>query len=236
MLLAGLQKNSLIDFPGKISCIVFTLGCNFRCDFCYNPSLVLHERFSKELLKEEDFFNFLEERKGLLDGVVVTGGEPTLHKDLNLFIKKIKDLGFAVKLDTQGSSPKFLEQILKEGNVDYVAMDIKAPLEKYQKITNSHFDPNLISESIKILKDHKKENKNFDYEFRTTIVAGDLDKTDFEKIGNMIKGSSKYYLQEFHPEDDLNNKEYSKRKGCNKEEMEEFKEIMENYVEKVFVR
>lgn len=236
MLLAGLQKNTLIDFPGKISCIVFTLGCNFRCNYCYNPTLVIHERFPKELLKEEDFFKFLEERVGLLDGVVITGGEPTLHKDLNLFITKIKDLGFAVKLDTQGSSPIFLESILKEGNVDYIAMDIKAPIEKYKEITNSHFDPNLILQSIKIIKDYADQNKNFDYEFRTTIVAGDLDKSDFEKMGEMIKGASKYYLQEFRPQEDLNNKDYSKRGPYSESEMKELKEIMEKYIEKVYIR
>ncbi|MEN9338585.1 MAG: hypothetical protein RI945_310, partial [Candidatus Parcubacteria bacterium] len=152
MILAGLQKNTLIDYPGKIACIVFTLGCNFRCDFCYNPSLVIHEKFPKEFLQEESFFDFLKERKSFLDAVVITGGEPTIHKDLNIFIQKIKDMGFLVKLDTQGSNPKFLKQILKEGNVDYVAMDIKSQVERYNEVTNSKFDPNLILESIKIIK------------------------------------------------------------------------------------
>ena len=187
MLLAGLQKNTLIDYPGKIGCIVFTLGCNFRCDFCYNPSLVIHEKFPKELISDESFFSFLESRKNLLEAVVITGGEPTLHKDLNLFIKKIKDMGFLVKLDSQGSSPKFLKQILDERNVDYVAMDIKSPIERYQEVTNSRFDLSAISESIKIIMDHAKENKNFDYEFRTTVVADQLLKNDFEK---MLKSSN----------------------------------------------
>ncbi|MEI6353061.1 MAG: anaerobic ribonucleoside-triphosphate reductase activating protein [Candidatus Nomurabacteria bacterium] len=236
MILAGLQKSTLIDYPGKIACIVFTLGCNFRCDFCYNPSLVIHERFLKDLLSEENFFKFLEGRKNLLDAVVITGGEPTLHKDLNVFIKKIKDLGFLVKLDSQGSSPKFLKQILEEGNVDYVAMDIKSPIERYQEVTNSRFDPNLILESIKIIKDYKDQNKNFDYEFRTTVVAGQLMKEDFEKMGEIIKGSRKYYLQNFQALEDLNNPEFSKKDSYSKKEMEEFKEIMEKYVEKVFIR
>jgi len=236
MILAGLQKNTLIDYPGKIACIVFTLGCNFRCDFCYNPSLVIHERFPKDLLSEENFFKFLEERKNLLDAVVITGGEPTLHKDLNIFIKKIKDLGFLVKLDSQGSSPKFLKQILDEGNVDYVAMDIKSPIERYQEVTNSRFDPNLILESVKIIKDYAEQDKNFDYEFRTTVVAGQLLKEDFEKMGEIIKGSRKYYLQNFQALEDLNNPEFSKKDSYSKKEMEEFKEIMEKYVEKVFIR
>jgi pyruvate formate lyase activating enzyme len=236
MILAGLQKNTLIDYPGKIGCIVFTLGCNFRCDFCYNPSLVIHEKFPKELMSEESFFDFLESRKNLLEAVVITGGEPTLHKDLNLFIKKIKEMGFLVKLDSQGSSPKFLKQILDEGNVDYVAMDIKSPIERYNEVTNSRFDPNTILESIKIIMDYANLNKNFDYEFRTTVVEDQLKKEDFKKMGEMIKGSRLYYLQKFQPKEDLNNPDFSKRKAYSDNEMNEFKEIMENYVEKVFVR
>lgn len=236
MILAGLQKNTLIDFPGKIACIVFTLGCNFRCDFCYNPSLVIHEKFPKDLISEESFFDFLESRKNLLEAVVITGGEPTLHKDLDIFIQKIKEMGFLVKLDTQGSSPIFLKKILDEGNVNYVAMDIKSGIDRYKEVTNSRFDPNVIPESVKIIMDYAKENENFDYEFRTTVVEGQLGKVDFEKIGEIIKGSKKYFLQKFQSQEELNNPEFSQRHAYSEKEMEEFKEIMEKYVEKVFIR
>lgn len=236
MILAGLQKNTLIDYPGKIACIVFTLGCNFRCDFCYNPDLVIHERFTDNLLQEEVFFNFLKERKNFLDAVVITGGEPTVHKDLNLFIKKIKDLGFLIKLDTQGSNSVFLSEILRENNVDYIAMDIKGHIGRYQEITNSKFDVKNILESINIIKNYANLNKNFDYEFRTTVVADQLKKEDFQKIGEMIKGSKRYFLQRFEPKKELNNPEFVNKTAYSEKEMQEFKEIMEKYVEIVAIR
>jgi pyruvate formate lyase activating enzyme len=136
MQLAGLQKTTLVDFPGKVAATVFTRGCSFRCHFCHNPELVLPEQFLDQI-SERDFFDFLTSRLGKLQGVCVTGGEPLLHPDVDKFISHIKALGFAVKLDTNGSFPDRLEKIIKDGDVNYIAMDIKSPLHKYEAVTNS---------------------------------------------------------------------------------------------------
>lgn len=197
MLIGGLQKSSLIDYPEKISAIVFTQGCNFRCPYCHNPELI--EFSSDSSMEESEILKFLSSRVGKLDGVVITGGEPTLHKDLPEFIKEIKALGFAVKLDTNGTNPEMLEQLINNGLVDYVAMDIKAPMEKYGEVVCSKVDTQKIKKSIEILK-----VSTIDYEFRTTVVKSQLSLNDFEQIGKLIKGCSKYYLQRFVPSKTLN--------------------------------
>lgn len=134
MQIGGLQKFSLLDYPGKISAVVFTQGCNFRCPYCHNPELVDPARY-QECLPEEEIFSFLETRRGKLEAVTVTGGEPTLQKSLAPFLRRIKDMGFLVKLDTNGSRPDVLEELLRQKLIDYIAMDIKAPLEKYEAVT-----------------------------------------------------------------------------------------------------
>lgn len=198
VVLGGLQKATLQDFPDKIACIVFTKGCNFKCGYCHNPEL-----FSQETptLSLSEFFDFLKTRQNKLDGVVITGGEPTLHKDLDDFIIKIKEMGFAVKLDTNGTNFDMLESLVNKGFVDYVAMDIKAPLDKYSKITNVDFDINVIQKSIELLLKNK-----VDYEFRTTVVKSQLNFEDFEKIGKLISGAKKYYLQKFEASKILDDK------------------------------
>ena len=188
--LGGIQKNSLIDFPQKVAAIVFTQGCNFRCGYCHNPELL--EFSEKTDFDANCFFNFLKTRIGKLDGVVITGGEPTLQSDLYDFIKEIKALGFAVKLDTNGTNPVVTEKLLKENLLDYIAMDIKAPLEKYREITDVNVDTKKIKQSIKLIM-----NSFIDYEFRTTVLKSQLSFEDFNNIGEMIKGSKKYYLQKF---------------------------------------
>jgi len=213
MIFGGLQKLTLIDFPGKTACTVFSLGCNFYCPWCYNPELVLPEKikqlypvksskagvskgqFNGAGISEREFFEFLEDRRGLLEGVVVCGGEPTIQKDLPNFIKKIKKLEFAVKLDTNGSNPKMLRKLIDDNLIDYVAMDIKVPKEKYNLVFGSKVDVKKIEESIKILKENK-----VDYEFRTTVVPTVLAKEDIIKIANWIGPAKKYYLQNFRPE------------------------------------
>ena len=192
MVLGGLQRSSLIDYPQSVSCVVFTIGCNMACGYCHNPELSKPVQPIKTGFTEEMFFDFLKDRKGKLESVVITGGEPTIHDDLPEFIKKIKDMGFKVKLDTQGTRPEMVEKLLDDNLVDYVAMDIKAPFERYQEVTVSLVDPKIIEKSIKIIMD-----KAPDYEFRTTTVRSQLDKEDFEQVGEMIKGAPLYALQKF---------------------------------------
>ena len=198
MQIAGLQKSSLVDYPSKIAAVVFTLGCNFRCPYCHNPN-ILTAVSTNRLFDEAAVFDFLKTRKGKLDAVVVSGGEPTLQKDLGNFFKKLKELGFLTKLDTNGSSPKILEYLIKEELLDYVAMDIKAPIEKYKEIARINIDTNNILKSIEILKASK-----IGYEFRTTTVKSQLSFEDFEKIGKMLCGAENYYLQKFKPDITLN--------------------------------
>lgn len=212
--IGGLQKLTLIDYPGKIACTVFFAGCSFRCPWCYNPELVLPEKIKKQpLISEKDFFDFLKERKDLLDGVVLSGGEPCIFQDLTLFVEKIKKLGFSIKLDTNGSNPKKLKELIDKKLIDYVALDIKAPPEKYAKLIgleNQIFSEEQrfrfwadrivenVKESISLLKE-----KKVSYEFRTTLVPSLLKKKDVLKIARWIGPDEKYYLQNFRPEKTL---------------------------------
>lgn len=192
--IGGLQKNTLIDFPGRIAATVFLCGCNFRCPWCYSAELVLPEKIKLQpKISAEEFFSFLEERKGLLEGVVICGGEPTIHPELPEFIKKIKDLGYLVKLDTNGSNPKMLKKLIKEKLIDYVAMDAKLPKEKYKKILG--VEPKKIDQSIKILN-----NSGLDFEFRTTVIPSVHQKEDIVQIAKWLIPAKKYYLQNFRPE------------------------------------
>lgn len=187
MFIGGLQKTSLLDYPDKISAIVFTAGCNFRCGYCHNPELI-NSIISK--YSEEDILDFLSSRIGKIDGVVITGGEPCIQKDLVEFIIKIKNLGFLVKLDTNGCFPDVIEKSMPY--LDYIAMDIKSPLDKYSKIVNVNINETKIKKSINLIM-----NSNVDYEFRTTVVKSMLSKNDFKKIGDLIYGAKRYYLQKF---------------------------------------
>jgi pyruvate formate lyase activating enzyme len=163
MIIGGFQKNSMIDFPGKISSVVFTGGCNFKCPYCHNPSLV---DGSFETIPESSVFEYLKKRKGLIEGVVVTGGEPTLHKDLPFFCSRIKDLGFSVKLDTNGSKPDIIKKIVSTRSVDYIAMDVKAPLHNYYPdICKDKDVAEKIQSSIDVVID-----SGIDYEFRVTCA------------------------------------------------------------------
>ena len=216
MIIGGLQKTSLLDFPEKIAAIVFTMGCNFRCGSCHNPELINGEA------KIEEVFEFLKTRQGKLDGVVITGGEPCLQKDLPEFIKQVKELGFAVKLDTNGSFPEMLEKVLPD--LDYVAMDIKAPLEKYSQIVNVDVDTSKILKSIEVLK-----NGGVDYEFRTTVVKSQLSFEDFEKIGQLIQGAPRYYLQRFEASKILD-KSLENEKTYSTEEFERIIDMLKSYV------
>jgi len=246
MIIGGLQKFSLLDYPDKISAIIFTQGCNFRCHFCHNPMLVLTHEVGKiknislkdkgkekgqALISEAGLFHFLKKRQGKLEAVVITGGEPTMHKDLPIFIKKIKELGFLIKLDTNGTAPEILEELIKKKLLDYIAMDIKAGEDKYEKIVNSKVNFNKIKKSVKIIKESK-----LPYEFRTTLAPGLLNKGDIEKIGRLIKGADKWYLQKFMSATDLVNPEFKNKKPFTNKEMEEMRRLGEKYVRKCQVR
>jgi pyruvate formate lyase activating enzyme len=207
MEIGGLQKLNFFDYPEKVSCTVFIVGCNFRCPWCYSPEFVLPERIKDQpRISEKDFFNFLKEKKKLLEGVCISGGEPTIHPELPEFIKKIKRMGYFVKLDTNGSNPKALRELIEKELVDYIALDIKAPKDKYLQIVGLPENGlrrdflkgelvERIEESIKILKEGK-----VDYEFKTTIVPGFLKKEDILEIAKWIGPAKKYHLQNFRPE------------------------------------
>jgi len=191
MEIGGLQKTTLIDYPGKIATTVFLMGCNFRCPFCYSTELVLPAKMKNQpKISQADFFNFLKRKKDLLDGVVVCGGEPTIHQDLPEFVKEIKKLGFLVKLDTNGSNPEMLEKLIRRELLDYIAMDIKAPKEKYDFLSGAKDSVAKIERSINLLKKEKIE-----YEFRTTVAPGLL-KEDILKIVKWISPARRYFLQE----------------------------------------
>jgi pyruvate formate lyase activating enzyme len=196
MKIKALQKFTLIDFPHKLACTVFLAGCNFFCPFCHNPELVCPEKIdeNKEISLEE-FFDFLKQRKNFLEGVCITGGEPTLSKEIVDFVKKIKKLGYSVKIDTNGSNPEIIDYLLKNHLVDYIAMDVKAPKDRYPEITRSVLGENvsdLVEQSMALLK-----NSDIDFEFRTTIVPELLNKEDILEIAKWIKGSRRYYIQNF---------------------------------------
>jgi len=231
MEIGGLQKLTLIDYPGKIACTVFTIGCNFRCPWCYSAELVLPEKIkSQPKISEREFFGFLKERKRLIEGVVICGGEPTVHEDLPKFIKKIKKLGYSVKLDTNGSNPKMLKDLIDKKLVDYVAMDIKAPKQKYEKIVGRKINTEKIEKSIKILCGDK-----VNYEFRTTVVPTLHQREDILKITRWIKSAKKYFLQNFRPEKTIN-PEFEKIKPYSQEELIEIRNAVAPFFEICQVR
>lgn len=193
MKIGGFQKVSLIDYPGKISAVVFTQGCNFRCPFCHNPELVDPERFANRI-PEPEILAFLEKRKGRLDAVVITGGEPTLQSELIPFTIHLKAMGYLIKLDTNGALPDVLEDLLGRGLIDYLAMDIKAPLERYDEITKTKTDVERIRRSISLIT-----GSGVDYEFRTTAVRSLLGLQELEAIGRLIPGAKRFVLQKFVP-------------------------------------
>ncbi|PIP75343.1 anaerobic ribonucleoside-triphosphate reductase activating protein [Candidatus Kuenenbacteria bacterium CG_4_8_14_3_um_filter_39_15] len=230
MLIGGLQKTSLLDYPQKVSAIIFTISCNFRCPFCYNSNLVT--KINKgDILPPADIFEFLKRRKKVLDAVVITGGEPTRHADLPEFIRKIKEMGFLVKLDTNGTNPSMLKKLIQDKLVDYLAMDIKGPLPKYSKIVNVTVSTKKIRESIKIIM-----HSNLPYEFRSTILPALHSRSDLEKMAKLIKGAKKYYLQKFQATGDLNNQDFNNYKSFTDQEMHDLCDLAKNYVEKCGVR
>lgn len=220
MRISGLQKLTLLDFPNLVACTIFLPGCQFKCPFCQNASLVL-DLTQVDEISEDYIFDYLKERKGKLDGVCVTGGEPTLQSDLKDFIKKIKDLGYKVKLDTNGYNPKVLKELLDLSLLDYVAMDIKNSEEKYPITTGvKSLKFENILKSINLLK-----NSNIEYEFRTTVIKEFHNKEDFIGIAKLINGVKNYYLQEYRDSETCIKRGFH---AYSKEEMDEFVSILKN--------
>ncbi|MBW2972091.1 anaerobic ribonucleoside-triphosphate reductase activating protein [Candidatus Woesearchaeota archaeon] len=232
MIIAGIERTSMVDWPGNICSTVFIAGCNFRCGFCHNPELVLPEEIEKiESMTETELLTLLVERKRLIDGVCITGGEPLMSPDIVKLLHRLKDKGFKIKLDTNGSVPTLLRKIIEERLVDYVAMDIKAPKSRYQEVTGTKINPELIEQSIKILKEN-----TIDYEFRTTVVKGLLAKKDIESIGEWIKGAEAYYLQQFIGTEKTLSPEYHKRKAYTPDELHRMMDAVKNNFKKTGVR
>ena len=227
MQIHGLQKMTLLDFPGKVACTVFLDGCNFRCPFCHNSEL-LGTGFPP-LMDDEELLRFLEKRKGLLDGVCITGGEPLVQKELPQLLERIKALGYPVKLDTNGSFPEKLSQLIDGGLVDYVAMDIKNSPDRYaQTVGRERFDISNVEKSAALLLQEK-----VDYEFRTTVVAQLHDEDSFHEIVRWIRGARRYFLQSFAP------RETVLQAGLDapaKEDMLRYAEIARIYVPETGVR
>lgn len=231
MLIGNLEKFTLIDYPGKLAATVFCLNCNFKCPWCYNSEIVLPEKVKKKsLISEEELLFFLRERKDFLEGLVICGGEPTIYPDLPDFLKKIKNLGYQVKLDTNGSNPKVLKGLIDDGLVDYVAMDIKAPKDKYKELIGNpqNFEKLIedVEKSIDILK-----NSKIDYEFRTTVVPILLKKEDVLKIARWISPSKKYFLQNFQPKDTAIDPDFGGVKAYPQDYLVEMKQAIEPFFE-----
>lgn len=222
MLILGLQKTTLLDYPGKVASTIFTGGCNFRCPYCHNRDLVMPPADVLAYSLDE-IFEHLKNKKKVLDGVCITGGEPTLHKDLPEFIKQIRDMGLLVKLDSNGTNPDMLSSLIDNGLIDYVAMDIKHSKEKYNSIASmSHFDIKPIEDSVALLKEGA-----IDYEFRTTIMKECHEASDMQSIGQWLAGAKAYYLQSYKESEQVINPIFSPH---SLETLESFVEILKPYI------
>ena len=229
-LIKGIQKTTLVDFPGKIAATIFTAGCNFRCVFCHNTALVDNQG-DLPAIDPDELLKYLRGRTKQLDGVCISGGEPTLHADLPEFIRKIKKIGYAVKLDSNGTNPDMLRELLAAKLLDYVAMDIKGPLELYPQIVNTEVDAEKITESIELIM-----QSGVPYEFRTTVLPAFLDEENFVKVAGLINGANCYYLQQFHAGEHLLNPDYQQSESYSAGQLNLFARKFEPFVKKVAVR
>jgi pyruvate formate lyase activating enzyme len=230
MIISGLEKFSLLDYPGKISAVLFTFGCNLNCPFCHNPELKLGNWNDMSVYTTDEIYQFMKEKIGKLDALTITGGEPTIHDDLLDFIKKIKSLGFLIKLDTNGVNCEKVERIMKEKVVDYWAMDIKGDIDIYRKCGFKLDNLVNIKQSIKLIK-----NCGLDYEFRTTVLKFWHTESVFQEIGKMLKGVNKYYIQNFRSGKTLDTS-LTSFDSFTHEELLNMKKVMEKYITKVEIR
>lgn len=228
MIIGGFQKTSLLDYPDQVSSIFWTVGCNFNCPFCYNKNLVEDK---VEKIPEGEILSFLKKRKGLLDGVVISGGEPLLQEDLVDFAGKIKKLGYLVKIDTNGTFPDKIKELIDKKQVDYIAMDIKAPKKKYNTLTGIKTDISKIEKSIEIIK-----NNSTDYEFKTTFIPQLLQKEDIVEIAKWLEGAKRFYLQQFKNNPPLISSKLENLKPYSKEELEMTLEEIKPYFTNCYMR
>ncbi|MDP3957556.1 MAG: anaerobic ribonucleoside-triphosphate reductase activating protein [bacterium] len=233
MVLSGIQKFTLIDFPGKIACVLFTGGCNYRCGFCHNPEFVLPEelaKLSKSFIPEAAALNFLKKRQGMLEGVVISGGEPTIMPDLGNFIAKVRDLGYAVKLDSNGNRPEVLRSLIEKNLVDYIAMDFKTSLPDYRSLVGQWADEMKLRESIELLK-----QGDVDYEFRTTLIREVHTPEILKAMSATLAGAKRLFLQTFRSGTVLNPafKDYH---AFTLEEMQDIEKLFSGSVEAVAIR
>jgi pyruvate formate lyase activating enzyme len=232
MHLGGIQKSSLIDYPGKLSCVIFLSGCNFDCHYCHNPSLVRGCTERRDLMDQDNLYRFLDQRRGFLDGVVISGGEPTLQKKLFKLCENIKKLGYDLKLDTNGSRPDDLKRLLEHGLVDYVAMDIKTEPEKYNSLIKGDFNTDDLLTSIVTIM-----NSAPGYEFRTTCARGFVDERVIENIARLINGADLYALQSFNKTEILHPEFFNDgESGLDVDAMEKLKSIAEPWVRNCIIR
>lgn len=220
---------SLLDYPGKVASVIFTNGCNFRCGFCHNPLLVLPPFFSR--YKKEEILSYLSKREGKIEAVVITGGEPILQKDLLDFIKEIKKMNLLVKLDSNGYLPDSLRKIIEFGGVDYLAMDIKAPLEKYPLVCGTPIEPVHIKTSIKLII-----QSGLSYEFRSTLVKGLHELSDIYEMAKLVQGAELYYLQRFRAAPQMIDMEFQNKKTFRFSTLREVAKDCEQWVKKCEVR
>lgn len=228
MNIKGIQKLTLLDYPGRVACTLFTGGCNFRCPFCHNSMLVIdpEQNLSHNI---DDILSYLKKRRGVLDGVAITGGEPLLQPDIADFIKCIRDLGYPVKLDTNGSRPKALQELVDGGLVDYVAMDIKNSREKYGATVGvPNYDTTAVEESAALLMEGR-----VDFEFRTTVVRGLHETEDFHRIGEWLRGEEKFFLQQFKDSGSLIDPTLT---GWDEATLREFAKILQLYIPHTDIR
>jgi pyruvate formate lyase activating enzyme len=232
MIFGGLQKNSLIDYPGRISCVLFACGCNFNCPYCHNPQLVRGCGDNMTAFDQQRAYDFIESRRGFLDGVVISGGEPTLQEDLPDVCEKIKGMGFPVKLDTNGSRPQVIKRLLDDDLVDYIAMDIKTDPERYNPLIQKDFNPDALLESIRLVM-----KSTVEYEFKTTCVKPLVDASAVEHISRLINGAPLYALQQFQHTNVLV-PEFFQQNDCrfNEHELMSLQSIAQPWVEECLVR
>ena len=226
MVIGGIQKFSTVDDPGYVVAAIFTVGCNMRCGYCHNPELVLPEQYVAGI-PEEEILEFLQTRRGKLDGVAISGGEPTMHEDLPGFIRRCKAMGYRVKLDTNGTNPEMLRLLIDEGLIDFVAMDIKGPLARYSNIAARPVDLDAIQQSISLIK-------TIDHEFRTTIVADQLTLEDVDSMGQLVNGAKRYALQYFVPGNTVSPR-FHDAVSFTPDIMHQAQMVMSRYVEKCVV-
>jgi len=232
MIIGGLHKNSLIDYPGKISCVIFLSGCNFDCPYCHNPELAKGRSLGSDFLSENLIFDFLETHKGFLDGVVISGGEPTLQNGLISFCKKIRLMGYPVKLDTNGSRPEIISKLIDEGLINYIAMDIKTDPSHYTPLIKNNCSLDKILSSIRIIMESE-----IDYEFRTTCIKSLVDEETVEIISHLINGSKLYALQQFSKTDVLHPEVFKDNTDVYRDdELMQLKSVANQWVNKCIVR